>query len=117
MSQDNTTDDLVHSYPDLSSDVPELDEAQKAELEKQLADLKAQYAPTYTNAPETIEDAIERILELELRLADLHRAAEIAVAVKDFSLIEGQMPEAEKTLETKIIVEYPQGTPNIVVYS
>lgn len=74
--------------------------------------------PTYHGAPEDLDKAIERILELELRLGDLHRAAEIAVAVRDFTLIEGQMPEAEKALETKIVVEYPnQGAPNIVVYS
>ena len=63
--------------------------------------------PIYHNAPEDLEKAIERIIELELRLGDLHRAAEIAVAVRDMTLIEGQMPEAEKALETKIVVEYP----------
>lgn len=74
--------------------------------------------PTYHGAPENLDAAIERILELELRLGDLHRAAEIATVVKDFNLIEGQMPEAEKALETKIVVEYPQGNgPNIVIYS
>jgi hypothetical protein len=67
----------------------------------------AMIKPIYHNAPEDLEKAIERILELELRLGDLHRAAEIAVVVRDFTLIEGQMPEAEKSLENKIIVEYP----------
>jgi len=71
--------------------------------------------PTYHNAPADLDAAIERILELELRLGDLHRAAEIAVAVRDFSLIEGQMPEAEKSLETKIVVEYPHMDQNITV--
>jgi hypothetical protein len=63
--------------------------------------------PTYHGAPEDLEKAIDRILELELRLGDLHRAAEIAVVVRDMTLIEGQMPEAEKALENKIVVEYP----------
>lgn len=63
--------------------------------------------PIYHNAPADMDAAIERIIELELRLGDLHRAAEIACVVKDFTLIEGQMPEAEKSLETKIVVEYP----------
>lgn len=63
--------------------------------------------PIYHGAPEDMDKAIERIIELELRLGDLHRAAEIAVAVRDFTLIEGQMPEAEKALDTKIVVEYP----------
>ena len=63
--------------------------------------------PIYHNAPADLDAAIERILELELRLGDLHRAAEIAVVVRDMTLVEGQMPEAEKALETKIVVEYP----------
>jgi hypothetical protein len=63
--------------------------------------------PTYHGAPADMDAAIERIIELELRLGDLHRAAEIATVVRDFTLIEGQMPEAEKSLETKIVVEYP----------
>jgi hypothetical protein len=63
--------------------------------------------PILHNAPEDLETAIARIMELELRLGDLHRAAEIAVAVRDFTLIEGQMPEAEQSLEKKIVVEYP----------
>jgi hypothetical protein len=67
--------------------------------------------PTYHGAPEDMDKAIDRILELELRLEDLHRAAEIAVAVRDFTLIEGQMPEADKTLEKKIVVEYPNAGP------
>lgn len=72
--------------------------------------------PIYHNAPEDMDAAIQRILELELRLEDLHRAAEIAVAVRDFTLIEGQMPEADKALATKIVVEYPgAGAPPITV--
>jgi hypothetical protein len=67
--------------------------------------------PIYHNAPEDLDAAIQRILELELRLGDLHRAAEIAVAVRDFTLIEGQMPEADKALEKKIVVEYPNAGP------
>jgi hypothetical protein len=63
--------------------------------------------PVYHNAPADMDAAIQRILELELRLGDLHRAAEIAVVVRDMTLIEGQMPEAEKALENKIVVEYP----------
>ena len=70
-------------------------------------DQTGKITPIYHNAPEDMEKAIERIIELELRLGDLHRAAEIAVAVRDMTLIEGQMPEAERALETKIVVEYP----------
>ena len=82
-------------------------------MAKKLAELMPK--PTYHGAPADLDAAIERILELELRLGDLHRAAEIACVVKDFTLIEGQMPEAEKALETKIVVEYPHVDQNITV--
>ena len=92
---------------------------QLAEIDADMAEkLKAlQPKPNYVGAPETLEAAIERIVELELRLGDLHRAAEIAVAVRDFTLIEGQMPEAEKSLEKKIVIEYPQsaGGPGLTI--
>jgi hypothetical protein len=89
-----------------------------AEAEEKLKELMDAVRPNYIGAPEDLDKAIERILELELRLGDLHRAAEIAVAVRDFTLLEGQMPAAETALETKIVVEYPDnGGPNIVVYS
>jgi hypothetical protein len=95
------------------------DKEELAEIDAELAEkLKAlQPKPNYIGAPETLEAAIERIVELELRLGDLHRAAEIATVVRDFSLIEGQMPEAGKALESKIVIEYPQsaGGPGITV--
>ena len=83
--------------------MPELTAEQKKELKDKLKALQ----PIYHNAPKKLNKAIERIMELELILGDLHRAAEIAVVVKDFTLIEGQMPEAEKALENKIVIEYP----------
>jgi hypothetical protein len=80
------------------------------DIKDQIAEMTA-VKPSYVGAPEDLGKAIDRILELELRLDDLHRAAEIAVAVKDFTLIEGQMPEAAKALDTKIVVEYPNNGP------
>ena len=65
----------------------------------------------YHNAPGTIESAIERIMELEMRLGDLHRAAEIASVVKDFSVVESFLKPAEDALANKIVVEYPQAGP------
>lgn len=88
---------------------------QEEEMKKQLDAMMPK--PTYHNAPADMDAAIQRILELELRLGDLHRAAEIGIVVKDFNLIEAMMGEAEACLEKKIEVEYPQGAPNIVVYS
>ena len=96
------------------------DDAPEKELTQEEIDalLKKANRPNFIGAPENLDDAIDRIVEVELRLGDLHRAAEIAVAVRDFTLIEGQMPEAEACLEKKIVLEYPQGDgPNIVVYS
>ena len=97
----------------LNADTPEINSVDK-DLEKVLEDVTGVIkAPEviYHNAPAELDKAIERIMELELRLGDLHRAAEIAVVVKDFSLIEGQMPEAERALENKIVVEYPRTGP------
>ena len=104
----------INDMPGPDDDAPEV-EMTPEEIEKAL---KKAMRPNFIGAPENLDDAIDRIVEVELRLGDLHRAAEIAVAVRDFTLIEGQMPEAEKCLEKKIIAEYSDhGGPNIVVYS
>ena len=50
-------------------------------------------------------------MELELVLGDLHRAAEIAAVVKDFSLVEAFLKPAEDALTNKITVEYPSSGP------
>lgn len=97
---DQKLDGIVLSNVDVSTENPDQGKVLK---------------PIYHNAPADLDAAIERIIELELRLGDLHRAAEIAVAVRDFTLIEGQMPEAEKSLENKIVIEYPHVDQRITV--
>lgn len=59
------------------------------------------------NAPETLEDAIERIFELEMRLEDLARAAEIVEITRQFELFEGFRTAANETLVTKIVRQQP----------
>ena len=56
------------------------------------------------NAPETLEDAIQRIMRLEMALDDLARATEIAQFSKQYHLAETYIREAEELLETRIIV-------------
>lgn len=97
---DKKLDGIVLGNVDATTENPEADKVLK---------------PTFHNAPADLDAAIERIVELELRLGDLHRAAEIAVAVRDFTLIEGQMPEAERALENKIVIEYPHVDQQITV--
>lgn len=80
---------------------------QEKELAKQLKALK----PKFHNAPKTLDKARERIMELELILGDLHRAAEIATMVRDFGVVESFLKPAETALEKKITVEYPQTGP------
>lgn len=62
------------------------------------------------NAPETLEDAIERIMRLEMCLDDLARATEIAQFSKQYHLAETYIREAEELLEARIVIpEEDQG--------
>lgn len=59
------------------------------------------------NAPTTLEEAIKRIFELEMRLEDLARAAEIVEITRQFELFEGFRTAANETLVTKIVRQQP----------
>jgi hypothetical protein len=87
--------------------VAEMTPEQEKDLKKQLKALQ----PKFHNAPKTLDKARERIMELELILGDLHRAAEIACMVRDFGVVESFLKPAESALEKKITVEYPQTGP------
>jgi len=87
--------------------IADMTREQEKELAKQLKALQ----PIYHNAPKKLDRARERIMELELILGDLHRAAEIACMVRDFSVVEGFLKPAEAALETKITGEYPNTGP------
>ena len=79
-------------------------------------DLPADQKPIYHNAPEDVEQAVERIMELEMRLEDLVRATEIAEASGQWHIIGGFRLDADSALKNKITVEYPQSDqPNITL--
>ena len=59
------------------------------------------------NAPETLEDAIKRIMEVEMRLEDLSRACEIAVITRQFEIVETFTQSANESLINKIVMEQP----------
>ena len=67
--------------------------------------------PTYHNAPEDVPTAIERIMELEMRLEDLSRAVEIAQITRQFEILEGFKTQADECLERKIQIEQPDHGP------
>jgi len=71
--------------------------------EKELPDMEVKLV----NAPENLEDAIKRILELEMRLEDLVRAAEIASITRQMEIIESFAQVANESLKTKIEMVQP----------
>lgn len=77
-----------------------------AELEEKLKDLKLAQEK-YLNAPETLEEAIQRIMEVEMRLEDLARAVEIAEITGQLNMVEGFRREADECLKTKITIDRP----------
>jgi hypothetical protein len=61
----------------------------------------------YVNAPTTIDEAIARILELEMRLEDLSRATEIASMTGQYNILDGFRGSADESLKLKIVIEQP----------
>ena len=97
----------------LNKDTPEINSVD-ADLKDVLEDVtgvKKEPQVIYHNAPEDLDAARERIMELEMRLGDLHRACEIAVVCKDFTVMESFLQPSEAALANKIVVEYPQSGP------
>lgn len=74
-------------------------------------DIPALPKPTFHNAPEDIPSAIERIMQLEMRLEDLCRAVEIAQITRQFELLEGFKNQADECLQSKIVIEQPDYGP------
>jgi hypothetical protein len=97
----------------LNADTPEINSVD-ADLKGVLEDVtgvKKTPEMIYHNAPTDLVEARDRILELEMRLGDLHRAAEIAEVCKDFSLLQAFLKPAEDALKNKIVVEAPNMGP------
>lgn len=61
----------------------------------------------YLNAPEDLEAAIKRIMEVEMRLEDLSRATEIAMITRQFDMVESFKSAADDCLQSKITMEHP----------
>jgi hypothetical protein len=59
------------------------------------------------NAPVDLDTAIERILELEMRLEDLVRACEIATITRQIEMIDSFAGIANDTLANKILIQQP----------
>ena len=74
-------------------------------------DIPALPEPTFHNAPEDVLSAIERIMQLEMRLEDLCRAVEIAQITRQFELLEGFKNQADECLQSKIVIEQPDYGP------
>jgi len=70
-------------------------------------DIPALPTPVYHNAPESLEAAIARIMEVEMRLEDLSRASEIASITRQFEILDSFKREADECLEKKIVIEQP----------
>ena len=63
---------------------------------------KEDFGPKWTNLPEDLESAIERIKRLEWVLQDLHRGVEIAVAMNRPDLMQTFLDQASSELVNKI---------------
>jgi len=59
------------------------------------------------NKPEDLDAAVERIMELEMRLEDLARACEIAMITRQFDVVESFKATADECLLKKIVIEQP----------
>jgi len=79
---------------------------------------KAKFARSkenYLNAPTDMQDAIDRIMELEMRLEDLARASEIAEFSNNYQMIRGFRESAEAALENKITIDRPIPTESMKI--
>ena len=85
---------------------PVLDEEATKEISNDLDGVQLP-VPKFLNAPEGIETAVQRIMELETALEDLSRAVEIAMVSRQFDLVEGFRSRADELLLNKIVVEQP----------
>jgi hypothetical protein len=70
-------------------------------------ELLKKYLPTYVNAPEDLEQARDRILEVEMALEDLARAVEIAQVTNNMSMLDSFRQTAESVLQSKIEIVQP----------
>jgi hypothetical protein len=63
--------------------------------------------PAYVNAPDTLADAVQRLLQAEMLLEDLSRAVEIAMITQSFGLVDSFKQNADDYLQNKIQIVQP----------
>lgn len=79
-------------------------------------DLPELMMPTYENAPEDVDSAIQRILHVEMLLEDLSRAVEIAQISGQWAMVDGFRSTADEYLRGKIQIKQPdQGDLKITI--
>lgn len=83
----------------------ELDTVQEKSLLDALKEMVEQASVEYANAPETLEDAIERLARAEFLLEDLARGAELAEITKNTNLTSVFRIAAEEYLQNKLVVK------------
>lgn len=71
-------------------------------------DLPVTPKPTYVNAPENLEDAIQRILFVEMLLEDLSRAVEISQITGNPNVTDVFYSNATEYLRDKIQIQQPE---------
>lgn len=74
-------------------------------------DLPTMSEVTYLGAPETLEDAVQRLLQVEMLLEDLCRAAEIAAITRNLDVLESFKRAADDYLQEKIKIQQPDYGP------
>lgn len=68
------------------------------------------------NAPQDYFNAVKRIMEIEMRLEDLARAAELAEITGQINMIESFRKQAEESLQNKMTIKRgPTGDMNLTV--
>lgn len=67
--------------------------------------------PTYVNAPEDLDSAVQRILKAEMLMEDMARAAEIAQITGQWNILESFVSQANEYLAGKIQIEQPDHGP------
>ena len=88
--------------------VPDINTKEGLEdLEKKLEGIEFGPRENYLNAPADMQAAIDRIMELEMRLEDLARAVEISTITRQLEILEGFVASANETLVNKITIDRP----------
>lgn len=67
--------------------------------------------PTYVNAPDDLDQAVDRILHVEMLLEDLVRATEIAQITNQWHMLDSFVSQANDYLAQKIQIQQPDFGP------